>query len=150
MAEDSKPRLLFLRFTSRALPSFITLHLEQQVNCLSQFFDVTVVNELHVDYRRLCKIHQPDIAIFESGVYVVPRRVENVSAFPEITKLGFLHCDAFCPTRKLAHSMTWHDGGSRLTSQILYLSDTTHPRLLRTSLSGPILLTPLCIVTTEG
>lgn len=102
MTSLSRPRLLFLRFTARVLPAFIRLQLQQQVDCLSQSFEVVVVNDGHVDYRALCDRHRPDLVLFESGVYVGPRDVANLYAYPEIPKLGFVHADAFCPTRKIA------------------------------------------------
>lgn len=102
MTDPGKPRLLFLRFTRGGLPGFIQLHLQQQVDCLAQHFDVTVFSAAECDYARLCEIHLPDMVLFESGVYVGPRRVTNVNAHPQVPKLGFLHCDAFCSTRKIA------------------------------------------------
>jgi hypothetical protein len=101
MNNHRKPRLLFLRFTRPDLPAFVLLHLQEQVLCLSQFFDVTVIN-YPCDYRKLCDIYEPDIVIFESGTYVGERDVKNVSAYPEIPKLGFIHCDAYCVTRQHA------------------------------------------------
>ena len=103
MSNDRKPRLLFLRFSRPDLPPFIRLHLQEQVACLSQFFDVTVINH-PCDYRQLCDKYEPHISMFESGVYVGQRDVKNVSACPEIPKLGFIHCDAYCPTREYAIS----------------------------------------------
>jgi hypothetical protein len=79
MSNPKKPRLLFLRFTRPDLPPFVHLHLQEQVMCLSQFFDVTVINR-SCDYRQLCNIYKPDIAIFESGTYVGQRDVKNVSS----------------------------------------------------------------------
>ena len=103
MRNDKKVRLLFLRFTRPDLPAFIRLHLQEQVKCLSHHFDVTVIDH-PCDYRQLCDEYAPDLAIFESGVYVGKREVKNVFANPEIPKLGFIHCDAYCPTREYAIS----------------------------------------------
>ena len=103
MSSARKPRLLFLRFSRSDLPAFIRLHLQEQVLCLSQFFDVTVIND-PCNYGQLCDKYEPDISMFESGVYVGQRDVTNVSAHPHIPKLGFIHCDAYCRTREIAIS----------------------------------------------
>src|SRR5208282_328322 len=100
MDDTTKPRLLLFRFTRAGLPTYIRLHLQEQVKCLSQFFDVIVIDG-GSDYRRLCDEHQPDLTIFESGVFVGQRDITNICAYPEIPKLGFCHCDAYCETRKL-------------------------------------------------
>ena len=98
MESTTKPKLLFLRFSRPGLPAYIRLHLQQQVNCLSQFFEVTVIDRPG-DYGRLCDEHEPDLTLFESGIYVGDRDLKNVFAHPEIPKLGFCHCDAYCETR---------------------------------------------------
>jgi hypothetical protein len=97
---NPKPRVLFFRMTRQGLPAFIRLHLQEQVRCLEQFFDVTVIDGF-CDYGRLCDEHQPELSIFESGVYVGPRVIINTSAHPQIPKLGFCHCDAYCETREV-------------------------------------------------
>jgi tetratricopeptide (TPR) repeat protein len=100
MDDSPKPKLLFLRFTRAGRPAFIRLHLREQVKCLSQFFDVVAIDNAS-DYRRLCDEHRPDLTIFESGVYVAPQDIANLDSYPEIPRLGFCHCDAYCHTRKL-------------------------------------------------
>ena len=103
MSDNTKPRLLFLRFTWTTILPFLQRHLDEHVRCLSQFFDVTVIKDPACDYKQLCETYEPDIAMFESGSYVAKdRSVSNVSAYPEIPKVGFFHCDAFCHTRKFA------------------------------------------------
>jgi len=106
-----KPRLLFFRGSNiywsgkfglptpaTDLPAFLRSHLQQQVKCLSQFFDVQVVTEA-CDYAQICETYQPDLTLFESGTYGAPRDISNIAEFPEIPKLGFLHADPFCATR---------------------------------------------------
>jgi tetratricopeptide (TPR) repeat protein len=100
MHNATKPTLLFFRFSPESLPAYIRLHLQQHVKCLSQFFEVTVIDRPS-DYRQLCDKHQPDLALFESGVYVGKREIANISAYPEIPKLGFCHCDSYCETREV-------------------------------------------------
>lgn len=99
-----KPRLLFLRPPYQDLPDFIRRHLGEQTRCLANFFDVIEV-PASGDYGELCARHRPDIALFESGVYTnAPRIIRNTDAFPDIPKIGFLHCDAYCPTRSVFFS----------------------------------------------
>ena len=87
--------------TRPGLPAYIRLHLQEQVRCLAQFFDVTVIDG-SCDYGRLCEEHRPELSVFESGVYVgPPRAITNTSAHPQIPKLGFCHCDAYCETREV-------------------------------------------------
>lgn len=102
MSNEAKPRLLFLRFTQPNIPSFLQRHLQDHVRCLSQFFDVTVIGDSWCDYRQLCETHEPDVVMFESGSYVGKRNVINLSSYPSIPRIGFLSCDAYCPTRKKA------------------------------------------------
>jgi hypothetical protein len=99
MDNTIKPKLLFLRFACSNLPTYIQFHLEEQKKCLSQFFDVAVIDG-PCDYRKLCDKHQPDLALFESGVWVGQRDITNISACPEIPKIGFCHCDAYCANRE--------------------------------------------------
>ena len=88
MSDEAKPRLLFLRFTQPNIPSFLQRHLQDHVRCLSQFFDVTVINDNSCDYRQLCETHEPDVAMFESGSYVGKRNVTNVSSIPRFQRLA--------------------------------------------------------------
>ena len=101
MSNVRRPRLLYLRFARSDLPLFIRLHLRDQAKCLSQFFDLTIIDH-SCDYRRMCDTYHPDLALFESGIYVGERHVANVSAHPNVPKLGFIHCDAYCSTRQTA------------------------------------------------
>ena len=93
-----KPRLVFFRTLTDGLPDFIALHLTEQVRCLEQFFEVTVVGG-DCDYGQVCERYQPDLVLFEGGVYTGRRRITNTTAHPGVPKLGFVHCDAYCPTR---------------------------------------------------
>ncbi len=63
----SKPKLAFFAFRyDNRLPEFIVTHHREHVRCLSEFFEVTVVNQ-DCDYREICDKYTPDIAVFESG-----------------------------------------------------------------------------------
>jgi hypothetical protein len=100
MQKTPKPRLVFFRFIGRNLPQYILMHLQEQVKCLSEFFDVVVINE-DCDYKLICEKYQPEITVFESGVYAGPRKIKNTSAYPEIPKVGFCNADAYCLTRSV-------------------------------------------------
>jgi Glycosyl transferases group 1 len=103
----SKPKLLFFqyRYGSDLPPEFMIMHRLHQVKCLSEFFNVVVIQE-DCDYRRVCDQHEPDLALFEmlSGVgaeLVTARRlrIANASACQDIPKLAFFNADAWCETR---------------------------------------------------
>lgn len=94
------PRLLFFRFVSPDLPKYIQMHLQQHVKCLSQFFEVILIDQ-ECDYGRVCDKYEPDLTLFESGVYAGQRRITNISAFPEIPKIGLCNADAYCVTRNV-------------------------------------------------
>ena len=120
--QQGKPRLLFLRgeyidwsgkFGARvpatSLPGFIRWHLHQHVKCLSLYFDVVVINGA-CDYQQVCEQYQPDLALFESGVYGSPRDITNISTVPNVPKLGLLHEDAFGMARSVFLSDMEHWG----------------------------------------
>src|SRR3954451_4814633 len=99
-----KPRLTFFQYRySASLPRFVLLHTQEHVKCLSESFDVTVINE-DCDYSEVCEKHRPDLTLFE-GSYTVPfsecRRpaIANARANPNIPRVGFLHSDAFSQGR---------------------------------------------------
>jgi hypothetical protein len=100
MPNNYKPRLVFFRWDQPDRPDFIERHLHEQYKCLSHSFDVKVLWG-NCDYQRVCDIYEPDVALFESGVYVdsKKREITNVSANPQIPKLGFFHADAMCWSR---------------------------------------------------
>src|SRR4051812_6912984 len=70
MPTQQKPRLLFLRSGTDidVRPQFIRTHRDEHRRCLTQFFDVFLVEE-DCDYGELCERHHPDLAMFESGVH---------------------------------------------------------------------------------
>jgi Glycosyl transferases group 1 len=96
---SAKPTLIFFQYKyDNNLPAFLLAHKMEQVKCLSQFFNVVVVDH-DCDYRQICDIHQPDLALFEGGVpfpSCIRPKITNPHAYSNIPKLGFLHSDAFC------------------------------------------------------
>lgn len=93
-----KPRLVWFRSVRPGLPPFLADHLAEQVRTMSRFFDVHVLDALG-DYDEACDRLEPDLCVFESGVYAGERHLRNTSAHPDVPKLGFLHADAFDASR---------------------------------------------------
>jgi hypothetical protein len=102
-ATERKPRLVFFQFEySPKLPEFLLIHKQEHAACLSQFFEVTVVDK-DCDYQEICERYQPDLTLFESGVPNPACRrpkIRNTHTHPAIPKLGFLHADGFCCARE--------------------------------------------------
>jgi tetratricopeptide (TPR) repeat protein len=98
----TKPRLVFFQYKyDKRLPVFILMHKREQVRCLSEFFEVTLISQ-DCNYRRVCDKYQPNLALFESGLpYLSCSRpkIIDIKAYPEIAKLGFLHSDPFSELR---------------------------------------------------
>src|ERR1700674_5615093 len=98
----TKPKLVFFQYKyDERLPPFLLIHKQEHVKCLSEFFDVTVVQD-DCDYQQICDTYHPDLALFESGVNhetCQRLKIKNVHARPEIPKLGLQHGDAFCNAR---------------------------------------------------
>jgi Glycosyl transferases group 1 len=101
-SDRAKPRLVFFQFKyDRNLPEFLLIHKQEHVKCLSEFFDVVVINE-DCDYRQICDTYRPDLALFESGVnHVTCQRLDirNVRSANDIPKIGLHHADGFCNAR---------------------------------------------------
>ncbi|MDN3310109.1 glycosyltransferase [Microbacterium oryzae] len=97
-----KPRLTFFRVLGEPeLPTFVRGHFRDQERCLAQFFDVTVVTE-SADYDEIVDRTEPDLVLFESGVYArAGRAITNTHTHPEVPKLGFLHSDGYCLSRSV-------------------------------------------------
>jgi hypothetical protein len=97
----TKPRLVFFQWRHEGLPKFLQLHLQLHVKCLSEFFDVILINE-SCDYRQVCDKYQPDLTLFESGYRSSISQkitIKNTSAYPEIPKLGLHNGDSWCDCR---------------------------------------------------
>lgn len=101
-AIKAKPKLIFFQYEySARLPEFLVIHKREHVACLSEFFDVIVIDK-DCDYQQICDQYQPDLALFESGVPNPACKrlaITNTRTHPHIPKLGFLHSDAFCCAR---------------------------------------------------
>jgi hypothetical protein len=97
-----KPKLVFFQNKyDDGLPNFLLTHKQEHVNCLSLFFDVTVIQH-DCDCQQICDLYQPDLMLFESGVNLSTCRkpkIANVRACRTIPKLGFFNADAWCETR---------------------------------------------------
>ena len=91
---QEKPRLLFFRWAKPGLPGFLNRHLDEHVQTLEHFFEVRVIDR-DCDYAAECEAFEPDLSVFESGVYAGERSIRNTSSHPEVPKLGFLHSDPY-------------------------------------------------------
>ena len=83
------------------LPEFVLTHQREHVKCLSQFFEVVVVNR-NCDYRQICDKYEPNLVLFETGINILTCRmptITNVRSCPEIPKVGLINADAWCETR---------------------------------------------------
>ncbi|ANE53238.1 hypothetical protein SY85_00795 [Flavisolibacter tropicus] len=97
----SKPRLVYFQWNHSALPSFLKLHMQLHVKCLSEFFDVVLINQ-DCDYGQVCDKFQPDLTLFESGYRTsISKRltIKNTSSHSHIPKLGLHNGDSWCECR---------------------------------------------------
>jgi hypothetical protein len=99
---NSKPKLVFFQFKYDAnLPEFLLIHKQEHVKCLSEFFEVTAIDE-DCDYQEICDRYQPDLTLFETGLQLLTCRkpnISNIRACPEIPRLALHNSDAWCETR---------------------------------------------------
>jgi tetratricopeptide (TPR) repeat protein len=96
-----KPKLVFFQWDHRELPQFLQLHMQLHQRCLSQFFEVLVINT-DCDYREVCDKFHPDIALFESGYKTQISRkikIQNTHCHPQVPKLGLHNGDGWCDCR---------------------------------------------------
>jgi hypothetical protein len=99
---QTKPKLAYFQHKyDENLAEFLLIHNQDHVSCLSHCFEVLLFNE-DCDYKAICDKHQPELALFESGVnHRTCRRlkIKNIRAYPEIPKLGLHNADAWCWSR---------------------------------------------------
>jgi hypothetical protein len=98
---QKKPKLVFFQWKHDLLPMFLQLHMQLHVKCLSEFFDVVLINE-HCDYQQVCDKYQPELTLFESGFRSKishKLNIKNTSAYPQIPKLGLHNGDSWCDCR---------------------------------------------------
>jgi hypothetical protein len=98
-----KPKLVFFQFKyGKDVPGFLLRHRDEHVRCLAQWFDVTVIRD-HCDFQRVCEEHEPEIAVFETGVQLSNcerLNISHVRGFDSIPRVGFLNADAWGETRE--------------------------------------------------
>ena len=100
----SKPKLLFFQYRyGEDKPEFSKIIRLHQTKCLSEFFDVVVIQE-NCDYRRVCEQHEPDLALFEylsdADILNAQRpKIANASACQDIPKLALLNVDPWGQAR---------------------------------------------------
>lgn len=104
MKNIAKPKLVFFQYgRGENLVDFMQMHRQHHVKCLSNFFDVIVIQE-DCNYQHICDKYQPDLTLFEmlSGSELntcQKLKITNIRACPEIPKLGFHNADAWCEAR---------------------------------------------------
>ena len=67
--ERPKPKLVFFQWDHQpnaGSAKFLLLHMNHHVKCLSEYFDLTVINQ-DCDYIEICERYEPDLTLFESG-----------------------------------------------------------------------------------
>lgn len=101
-SSNIKPNLVYFQFKYDShLPEFLLIHKQEHVKCLSQFFNVTVIDE-DCDYRKVCDTFQPDLTLFESGLNLLTckkPKISNISDSLDIPRVGLFNADAWCETR---------------------------------------------------
>jgi hypothetical protein len=108
-----KPRLVF--FHSRydvGAPPFLVTHKDEHVKCLSEFFDVVVIDE-DCDYQQVCDAYEPDLALFEIGLQVLSARklaIARPNACASVPKVAFLNADPWGATQACLLSQLDHFG----------------------------------------
>ncbi|PPJ63634.1 glycosyltransferase [Cuspidothrix issatschenkoi] len=104
MKQITKPKLAFFQYRfGEKLPEFMHIFRQHHVKCLSEFFEVIVIQK-NCDYQEICDKYQPDLTLFEmlSGIEqktCQKLKITNIQACPEIPKLGFHNADAWCEAR---------------------------------------------------
>lgn len=99
-----RPRLVFFQWDhapNLAGSSYLLLHMQAHVRCLSTHFDVTVINR-DCDFAEVCDRHQPDLVLFEAGYRSHGSRrirVDNTAAHPGVPRLGLHNGDPWCDRR---------------------------------------------------
>jgi len=102
--EQPKPKLVFFQWDHQPnadSAKFLLLHMHHHVKCLSEYFDLTVVNQ-DCDYIEICDRYEPDLTLFEAGYRTHGSRrikITNTGANPNVPKLGLHNADAWCDRR---------------------------------------------------
>ena len=97
-AIQPKPRLVLFQYRyDPRLPSFLSMHAREHAKCLSNFFEVTVIDK-DCEYQEICERYMPDVVVFESGVPFASCHkptIANVKSCAHVPKIGLLNADAF-------------------------------------------------------
>jgi hypothetical protein len=100
----TKPKLVFFQYRfGENLTEFMQMHRQHHIKCLSEFFEVIVIQK-DCDYQNICDKYQPDLTLFEmlSGTEnqtCQKLKITNIRACSDIPKLGFHNADAWCEAR---------------------------------------------------
>ncbi|PVY38679.1 glycosyltransferase [Pontibacter virosus] len=97
----AKPKLIYFQWDHSCLPKFIQLHMQLHVKCLSEFFEVVLINK-DCNFKKVCDLYEPDLVLFESGFRSKLSRkllVKETSSYTEIPRLGLHNGDSWCDCR---------------------------------------------------
>ncbi|MFZ4536446.1 glycosyltransferase family protein [Propionivibrio sp.] len=98
----AKPKLLFFRPKyGRAIPTFLVTHRDEHAQCLSQFFDLKIIEE-DCDCREACDRHEPVACLFEIGLQrgdARQPRIVNVERMNDVPKIALINADVWGYTR---------------------------------------------------
>lgn len=97
----SRPKMILFRPVRANLPKFVQEHFVDQAECLRLSFDLYIVDDPDCDLDVLCDLHEPDLLMFESGVYAPERKIRNALRHLQIPRIGFCNSDAYCTTRSI-------------------------------------------------
>lgn len=99
-----RPRLVFFQWDhtpNAAASSYLLLHMQAHVRCLSTHFDVVVVNR-DCDFAEVCDRYEPDLTLFEAGYRTHGSRrirIRNTGANRAVPRLGLHNGDPWCDRR---------------------------------------------------
>ena len=147
MDQNSKTEtVIFRRSYVGDLQEFLRTQAAEHVKCLSENFEVTVINR-DCDYPEICDRYRPDLALFGTGVTPAscPRlQITRTYADAIVPKIGFVNADAWCehdppPSRK------WNIGDWSALFSISSTALERTPNWRTDCLSGRYLWTPTCL-----
>ena len=99
---EGRPRLLFFRSKyGRTVPHFLVMHRDEHARCLSQFFDLKIIED-DCDYGQVCDDHRPDACLVEIGLLMQDARqprVTNMGRKNGVPRLALMQADVWGLTR---------------------------------------------------
>jgi hypothetical protein len=107
--ESAKPKLLYFRPRyGPTIPEFLRIHRDEHLKCLSQFFDLVVIED-DCDLHEACDNHEPAACLTEIGLQLWDARQ------PRITNLAR---SAGVPIIALVNADPWGQTRSRINAEV--------------------------------